>query len=148
MRGQLRTGSHGAALRALSIAMGGFLIFMSLDKIGWLTDSGFLIARLEEWRGTGRPLARWYVETIALPGAPLFARLVMLAELAAGTALLAGFWVRMAAGFALVMILNFHIASDVIFQYSYLTNGYGPPVLGALLALAIGGTRLPFSASK
>jgi hypothetical protein len=48
----------------------------------------------------------------------------------------------------LLMVLNFHIASDVIFQYSYLTNAYGLPVLGGLLALALGGTRLPLSASK
>ena len=33
----------------------------------------------------------------------------------------------------------------VLLRYSYLWNGYGPPVLGGLLALAIGGARLPFS---
>jgi hypothetical protein len=46
------------------------------------------------------------------------------------------------------MVLNFHFASDVLLHYSYLTNGYGLPVIGGLLALAIGGRRLPFSVSK
>jgi uncharacterized membrane protein YphA (DoxX/SURF4 family) len=133
------------ALRLLSLAMGVFLLFMGLDKIGWLADSSLLVRQLEEWRGMVRPPARWYLETIALPGAPVLARVVVLAELAAGLALLLGLKVRLAAGLALVMIVNFHFAADVLFRYSYLTNAYGPPMLGSLLALAVGGTRLPWS---
>jgi uncharacterized membrane protein YphA (DoxX/SURF4 family) len=140
--------SHAGALRLLSLAMGVFLIFMSLDKIDWLWDAGILTRRLQEWRGMARPFARWYLDTFALPGAPLFARVVPLAELAAGTALILGLRVRLAAALALLMIVNFHVASDVIFRYDYLINGYGPPILGALLALTTGGTRLPFSVSK
>ena len=45
------------------------------------------------------------------------------------------------------MVLNFHFAMGVLLQYSYLWNGYGPPVLGGLLALAIGGAGLPFCVS-
>ena len=141
-------GSAGVALRILSVALGVFLIFMGLDKIDWLMDSGFLTRRFQEWRGTVRPLARWYLDTVALPGAPVFARVVVLAELSAGTALVLGLKVRLTAALALLMVLNFHVASDVIFRYSYLTNAYGLPVLGGLLALAAGGTRLPFSVSK
>ena len=143
-----RTGSHAGALRVLSIAMGVFLIFMGLDKIGWLMDAGILTRRLQEWRGMVRPFARWYLDTIAIPGAPVFARVVLLAELSAGTALVLGIQVRLAAALALLMVINFHVAADVMFRYSYLTNAFGPPVLGSLLALAIGGVRLPFAASK
>lgn len=133
------------ALRLLSLAMGVFLLFMGLEKLGWLADSSLLARQLQEWRGMVRPPARWYLETIALPGAPVFARVVPLAELAAAAALLLGLKVRLAAGLALAMIVQFHFAADVLFRFSYLTNAYGPPVLGALLALAVGGTRLPFS---
>ena len=140
--------SGASALRILSLVMGVFLVFMAIDKILWLTDTAFLTSRLYEWLQTARPPNRWYLENVAIPGAPLFARLVMLGELATGAALICGFRVRMAAGVALFMVLNFHFASDVLFHYSYLTNGYGPPVLGGLLALAIGGARLPFSVSK
>lgn len=139
---------HAAALRALSIAMGVFLIFMGLDKLGWLMDAGFLMRRLQEWRGIARPFARWYLDTIAIPGAPVFARVVPLAELTAATALLLGIKVRLAAALALLMVINFHIAADVMFRYDYLINAYGPPVLGGLLALAIGGVRLPFAVSR
>jgi uncharacterized membrane protein YphA (DoxX/SURF4 family) len=144
-----RIGSPAGALRILSLALGVFLIFMALDKIGWLTDGTILVSRLQEWRGMARPPARWYIDTIALPGAPVFARVVVLAELAAGTALLLGTKVRLAAALAFLMVFNFHFAADLIFRYSYLTNAYGLPILGGLLALAVGGgTRLPFSVSK
>ena len=143
-----RVGAHAGALRVLSVVMGVFLIFMGLDKIDWLMDGTILTRRLQQWHGTVRPLARWYLDTIALPGAPVFARVVVLAELAAGAALVLGVWVRLAAALALMMVVNFHVASDDIFRYSYLMNAYGPPVLGGLLALAIGGGRLPFRVSR
>ena len=143
-----RIASCGGALRILSVALGVFLIFMGLDKIEWLTDSGILLGRLQEWRDVATPLARWYLETVAIPGAPIFARLVVLAELAAGSALVLGIRVRLAATLALLMVINFHIASDVMLRYDYLINAYGLPILGGLLALAVGGAKLPFSVSK
>lgn len=143
-----RLGSPAGALRILSVALGVFLIFMALDKIEWLSDSTMLTRRLQEWRGMVRPLARWYLDTIAIPGAPIFARVVVLAELASGTALILGVKIRLAAALAFLMVLNFHLASDLVFRYSYLINAYGLPILGGLLALAVGGTRLPFSVSR
>lgn len=148
MSASARVTSHGGALRILAVMMGVFLFFMGLDKIEWLFDGGILARRLQEWRGTAGPFARWYLDTVAAPGAPMFARMVPVAELAAGVALVLGARVRLTAVLALLMVLNFHVASDVMFRYSYLTNAYGLPILGALLALAIAGTRLPFSLSR
>jgi uncharacterized membrane protein YphA (DoxX/SURF4 family) len=128
--------------------LGTFLIFMGLDKVAWFTDHTLLLGLFHEWLDTAPRTTRWYLETIAIPGAPLFARLVPLAELAAGAALVAGAWVRIAATLALLMIINFHFASDLLFHYAYLTNPYGLPVMGGLLALALGGSRLPFSVSR
>jgi uncharacterized membrane protein YphA (DoxX/SURF4 family) len=137
--------SSHAALRLLAAFLGVFLIFEGLGKLAWVADSGPLSGTLQEWLDDAPPASRWYLETWAIPGIPLFARLVVIGELAAGTALLAGFWTRMAAVAAFLMVLNFHVASGQLFQYSFLTNGYGLPVLGGLLALAIGGTRLPWT---
>ena len=143
-----RAGSSTGGLRALSLIMGAFLIFMGIDKVGWLMDDALLTRRLQEWLATAPPASRWYLETVAIPAAPLFARLVPLGELVAGAALVCGFRVRLAATMALLMVTNFHFASDVLFHYSYLTNGYGLPVMGGLLGLAVGGGQLPFSVSK
>ena len=89
--------SSTGGLRALSLIMGVFLIFMGIDKVGWLMDDAFLTGRLQEWLRTAPAASRWYLETVAIPAAPLFARLVPLGELAAGTALVCGFRVRLAA---------------------------------------------------
>lgn len=134
-------------LRGLSVLMGVFLILMGLGKTDWLTDGGILVAELERWRGPAPAASLWYLETVAIPGAALFARLVPLGELAAGAALVLGYRVQLASGIAMLMVLNFHFASGIIFTYGYLTNGYGLPVLGGLFALAAGGAGLPFGVS-
>jgi uncharacterized membrane protein YphA (DoxX/SURF4 family) len=140
-------GTPGGALRLLSLAMGVFLVHMGIDKIGWLTDSDPLVRTLQGWRGDAKPLALWYLDVIAIPGAAVFARVVVLAELTSGGALIMGARVRLTAALALLMVVHFHVASDVLFHYDYLTNGYGLPVLGGLAALSLSGTRLPFSLS-
>jgi uncharacterized membrane protein YphA (DoxX/SURF4 family) len=151
MVGRARMGAPAASgpaatgLRVLSMFLGVFFIFEGLGKIAWLTDSGPLAGALQGWLKEAVPTSRWYLETLAIPGVPMFARLVPLGELLGGSALLAGFWTRGAAFAAFLMVLNFHVASGAIFQYRFLTNGFGLPVLGGLLALAIGGSRLPWS---
>jgi len=138
-------GSSAAALRVLSLSMGVFFLFMGIDKIAWLGDPGLLTTQLRGWHEAAPAPSRWYLEHVALPGAPVFARLVLAGELAVAAALLTGFKVRLAAVAGLFMVLNFHFAMGVLLRFNYLWNGYGPPVLGSLLALAIGGACLPFS---
>jgi len=136
------------ALRVLAVLMGVFFFFEAMGKLAWIGDSAILAGRLQGYLENSNSLGRWYLETIAMPGVPAFARIVFLGELAAGLALLAGFWTRLAAALAFLMVMNFHVASGALFQYSFLTNGYGLPVLSGLLALAIGGRNLPFSVSR
>jgi len=78
----------------------------------------------------------------------VFARLTVLGELGAGLALVAGFWTRLTAGLALVMVLNFHLATGAIFRFGFLTDASGLPLLGALAALAMAGGRLPWGLDK
>jgi len=138
-------GPAATALRVLTFFLGVFFIFEGLGKLAWITDSGLLNGVLQGWLKNAPPTTRWYLETIAIPGVPMFARLVVIGELSAGAALLSGFWPRLVAAAAFLMVLNFHVASGAIFQYGFLTNGFGLPVLGGLLAIAIGGERLPAS---
>jgi uncharacterized membrane protein YphA (DoxX/SURF4 family) len=138
---------EGTGLAVLRILLGVFFLFEGAGKLAWLADHAPLAARLQEWLATAGPASRWYIQVLA-PGTIVFARLVMLGELAAGVALVLGVWTRLAAALAFLMVLNFHVASGAIFQYRFLTNGYGLPVLGGLLALAIGGGRLPFSVRR
>lgn len=150
----MKGGSTGAAgagaygLRVLAVMLGVFFIFTGVDKLAWFADSGILSNQLEGWLEDAAPSTRWYIETVAVPGVPLFARLVPLAQLSTGAALILGFWTRLVAALAFVMVMNFHFARGFFYEWEFLTDGVGLPVLGGLLALAIGGSRLPFTVSK
>ena len=138
---------QGTGLAVLRMCMGVFFIFEGLGKISWFADPSILAAQLAGWAhaaGTGS-ISQWYLERVAQPFVPIFARLVPLGELSSGAALVAGFWTPLFAFVGFFMALNFQIASGAIFKYSFLTSGYGPPVLGATLALTLGGVRLPWS---
>lgn len=139
---------HVWGLTILRLCLGVFFLFEGIGKLGWLASSAVLSGRLNEWLASAGRWNRAYLETVCLPGVEVFARLVPLGEFAVAAAFLLGGYTRAAAWLALLMVLNFHFASGVIFEYGYLTNGYGPPVLGGLLALAIGGSALPLSLRK
>jgi uncharacterized membrane protein YphA (DoxX/SURF4 family) len=139
---------ESTGLVVVRIAVGIFMLFVGLGKLGWLIDAAPLTAQLRTWVEPAWPANRWFLETVAIPGARVFARLVVLGELACGVALMLGAWTRLAALLGFLMVLTFHFASGAIFQYKFLTNGYGLPVLGALLALAIGGAKLPWSVKR
>jgi uncharacterized membrane protein YphA (DoxX/SURF4 family) len=136
-------------LRLLAVMLGIFFLGMSSTKFGWFLDSSILLNKFQMiFLPKAPPIVRWYLETVCIPGTPLFARLVPLGEIATGLALIAGFWTRMAATVAFLMVLNFHFATSAFWSIDFLRDGTGLPVLGGLLALAINGARLPFSASR
>ena len=138
----------GLALRIMAILVGIFFVSMALNKLSWITDSDILVDKFEILSKGAPPIVRSYIETVAMPGAPVFARIVPLAEFATALALILGFWTRLAALVALFMILNFHFATASFFHWEFLRDGTGPPLIGALLALAIAARELPFSLSK
>jgi uncharacterized membrane protein YphA (DoxX/SURF4 family) len=138
----------GVGLRVLAVTLGVFLIAMSLTKLAWLTDSSILLHKFQLFLQKAPPSVRWYLQTVCIPGVPIFARVVPLGEFTAGLALIAGFWIRMAALAALLMVLNFHFATSAFWSTDFLRDGTALPVLGGLLALAISGVRLPWSASR
>jgi len=127
-------------LIVLRILLGIFFLFEGLDKAPWFINPSLMVTQsLQNWARTGLPISRWYVEHICIPGAPIFARLVFLGEVSTGIALILGKWTRIAATIAFFMVLNIHFAHSRIFEFGFLSQGDGLPVLGGLLALAIGG---------
>jgi thiosulfate dehydrogenase [quinone] large subunit len=136
---------QAAGLTALRIGLGVFFVFEGIAKLGWIVDSGILTRQLQEWLQSAPAWSRWYLQTVAIPGAAIFARAVSLGELALGLGLLVGVWARLGALLGFLMVLNFHFASGRLFHYAFLTNSAGLPILGGLLALAIGGSKLPWS---
>jgi uncharacterized membrane protein YphA (DoxX/SURF4 family) len=127
----------------LRICIGLFFVFEAIGKIRWVTNASLLGDQLSGWSkaASAGSISQWYLQTVALPGVAYFARLVPLGEISSGLAMILGFWTPFAAFIAFFMALNFLIASGAIFKYSFLTNGYGLPVLGSTLALVFSGSR-------
>ena len=138
---------QGIGLALLRICIGVFFVFEGLGKIRWLGDTSVLAARFADWTqaAPAGSVSAWYLARVAQPGLAVFARLVPLGELVSGIALVVGFWTPFFAFVAFFMALNFNIASGALFKYSFLTNGYGLPVLGSTLALAVGGVKQRWS---
>jgi len=138
---------RAGGLTVLRICLGIFFLFEGLAKVRWLGNPAMLTNQLNGWVSSV-PSGSWsarYLATIAVPYANYFARLVPLGELACGLAMILGAWTPFFAFVAFFMALNFEFASGVLFKYAWLTNPYGPPVLGGTLALTLGGARLPWS---
>ena len=129
-----------AALVLLRVCVGVFMFFFGLDKSHWLLDATPLATQLSSWLADAPPVSRWYLDRI-IPGAPVFARGVPLAAMVGGIALAAGFWTRIAAAVSLVVILSLQLAAGSMFRFSYVIDASGLPLIGALLALIIGGER-------
>jgi thiosulfate dehydrogenase [quinone] large subunit len=136
---------EATGLVTLRLFLGVFFLFEGLGKLRWLLNSEQLAKTLSDWASNANSWNAWYLHHVALPYVAIFARLVVLGELCCGLALIVGLFTRWAALLAFLMVLNFHFASGALFGVNFLTNGYGLPVLGALLALAIGAGRLPYS---
>jgi uncharacterized membrane protein YphA (DoxX/SURF4 family) len=129
-------------LTVLRICIGVFFVFEGLGKVRWFTNSSILAAQFADWSQTAPTgsIMQTYLQRVAVPGVAIFARLVPLGELLCGLALIFGVWTPVAAFIAFFMALNFQIASGALFKYSFLTSGYGLPVLGSTLALALAGS--------
>ena len=135
------------ASRFSGCVSGSFFLFEGIGKIRWFGNSSLLAGQLAGWLQTSGAAAlnRDYLERFAIPYVAILARLVPLGEIASGLALIVGFWTPVFAFVAFVMAVNFNFASGAMLKYSFLTNGYGLPVLGLTLALTFGGARLPLS---
>ena len=126
------------ALVILRICVGVYMIFFGLEKSAWLMDATPVTAQLSSWLVDAAPASRWYLERV-IPGAPIFARLVPLASMAGGAGLVFGLWTRIAAALSLVALLSLQLGAGAMFRYSYLGDASGLPLIGALIALIIGG---------
>jgi uncharacterized membrane protein YphA (DoxX/SURF4 family) len=138
---------QGTGLVVIRILIGVFFMFEGLSKLQWFMDPSILEKQLGGWHETAAAgsMVATYLERFAIPGLPVFARLVPIGEFGCGLALVVGFWTPVFAFLAFLMALNFQFASGALFKYSFMTSGYGLPVLGSTLGLTIGGVRLPWS---
>lgn len=138
---------QGLGLAITRIFIGAFFIAEGVTKYRWFTDSSILAGFFDNWLQAAPPGSpnHWYLLHVAMPGVQFFARLVPLGEVLCGLALLVGFWTPLFAFLAFFMAVNYQVANGALFKLTFLTSGYGLPVIGSTLGLAIGAVRLPLS---
>jgi uncharacterized membrane protein YphA (DoxX/SURF4 family) len=138
---------QGTGLAILRVFIGVFFLFEGIGKYRWFMNTSLLAGQLSGWMQAASPgsMQHQYLDRLAIPYTMIFARLVPLGEILSGLALILGFWTPIVAFVAFFMALNFAFASGALFKFSFLSSGYGLPVLGSTLALVFGGIRLPLS---
>lgn len=133
------------ALRVVTLGVGLFFLFMSLNKIDWVTNPDLLAQRFERWLPNAAWYAQPYLRFVAIPGVGAFARLVPLGEFCTAVAMLTGVYTRFAAVTALFMIMNFHVATSSFSSWDFVRDGTGPPLFAALIAIALVKGPLPYT---
>jgi uncharacterized membrane protein YphA (DoxX/SURF4 family) len=138
---------QGTGLTIVRMCIGVFFLAEGVSKYRWFSDVSQLAGQLATWaqNAPSGSLHGRFVEYVALPWVVYFARLVPLGEITCGVALIIGFWTPIFALLAFLLALTFQFSSGALFRIAFLTSGYGLPVLGSTLGLAIGGVRLPWS---
>ena len=132
--------AQALALVLLRVCLGVFMFFFGLERRRGCSMRRRSPTQLSSWLLDAPPASRWYLERI-IPGAPVFARVVPLGAMLGGIALALGFWTRIAAAVSLVVVLSLQLGAGSMFRYAYLMDASGLPLVGALLALMIGGER-------
>jgi uncharacterized membrane protein YphA (DoxX/SURF4 family) len=112
---------------------------MSGNKVQWLNRPELLLDRFVTWAPAASPPVRWYLQHIAIPAAPVLARVIPLSEFSVGLAFILGIAVRPAAALALFLVLNFHFGTSAVFAWEFLRDGTGPPLIAALIAMLMCG---------
>jgi uncharacterized membrane protein YphA (DoxX/SURF4 family) len=135
-------------LRVFALFLGIFFLAQSLNKLAWPGNPQLLLGRFQHWAPTARPEVQWYLVHVATPFAPLLARIIPVSEFLTAMAFILGFWIPAAAMLSLFMVLNFHFGTAAFYAWDFLRDGTGPPVIGGLIGLAIGGRNLPFTIER
>jgi len=135
-------------LRVFALFLGVFFLAQSMNKLAWPGNPQLLLGRFQRWTPTARPEVQWYLVHVATPFAPLLARIIPVAEFLTAMAFILGFWIPVASVLALFMVLNFHFGTAAFYAWDFLRDGTGPPVIGGLIGLAIGGRSLPFTIQR
>jgi uncharacterized membrane protein YphA (DoxX/SURF4 family) len=138
---------QGTGLVIMRVCLGVFFIAQAATKLRWLTNASILNSQLATWleHAAHGSISDIYLQRFAMPWAWVLARLVPLGELVCGAAMLVGYFTSTFAFIAFLMVLSYQVASGSIFEWSFLANRAGLPVLAATLGLALAGTRLPWS---
>jgi len=137
---------EATGLAALRVCLGVFTLADAFFKLRWLINSEGFATRASEWAKNANPWNTGFLHHVVLPYVAILSRVVLIGEVCVGLGLLLGIFTRPLAIIAFLMVLVFQFATGTLFHPElFVRDGLGLPLLGGLLALAIGAGRLPWS---
>jgi uncharacterized membrane protein YphA (DoxX/SURF4 family) len=136
---------EATGLAALRVCLGVFLLAESYFKLRWLLNAEALTTKANDWARNANHYNEWALHHLLLPYVSIWSRAIMLGEVCLGLGLLLGVFTRPLAIVAFLGSLAFCFLTGILFHVTFLIDGLGLPLVGATLALAIGGGRLPWS---
>ena len=119
----------------IRLAIGGLFLSIGLEKYhsGWLTNSQPLLDSLEHYLQHAAGVQLTYLNSVAIPYASIWSKLMTIGELAVAISLLLGLFVRFSSLIAIVMVLNFSAANGNLFSLNFFGSPWAALLLAGLL---------------
>jgi uncharacterized membrane protein YphA (DoxX/SURF4 family) len=133
---QFEPQTKSAHLFYLRLAVGIFFLTEALQKTGWLSSAEPLLGSLNNYLKRGvHEISQWYLNTVAIPYAEVWARMMFFGELLIGISLIIGLWTRVSLPIAILMVLSFHLANGTLLSWAFFSSAYALLLLSCLVIL-------------
>jgi thiosulfate dehydrogenase [quinone] large subunit len=125
----------------LRLALGALLLHAGYDKwsSGWLQSSQELSENLASYHEHATGVQLRYLDTVAIPYAGVWSKLMTVGEAAVGISLLLGLLVRLGSLVGIFMVVNFHIANGNMFSVNVIGSPWAALLLAGLLVTLLAG---------
>jgi uncharacterized membrane protein YphA (DoxX/SURF4 family) len=123
----------------LRLALAGVFLSLGLGKFheGWLTTPEHLASSLTSYQQHAGGAQLVYLESVAIPYAGIWSRLIVTGEFLLGVSLLLGLLVRGTAAVGIFMVLNFHAANGNLFSLNFFGSPWASLIVAGLLVLCL-----------
>ena len=121
----------------LRLAIGGLFLSLGIGKIheGWLTDPAPLEKSLNNFHQHAAGPQLTYLDSVAIPYAGIWSKLMAVGETAVAVSLLLGLLVRLSSLVAIIMVANLHAATGNLFSLNFFGSPWAAVLIAGLLVL-------------
>ncbi len=121
----------------IRLALGALMLHGGFEKYqeGWLRDAAPLRSSLESMQQHASGYQLQYLDSVAIPYASLWSKLICMGELALGISLLLGCLVRFSTLVGMLYVLNLYAANGMLYSLKFFASPWAALLFSALLAL-------------
>ena len=119
----------------IRLALAGLFLSLGVDKIheGWLTNPEHLLGSLNNFHQRASGTHLYYLDTVAIPYADLWSKLIAIGETSLGVSLLLGLFARLSSLVGIFMVLNLHAATGNLYSLNFFGSPWAALLIASLL---------------